>query len=225
MINENSQRAPARVARTDGDATRQQILEVAGRVFAEFGYDATTSKQVCLQAGVNVAAVNYHFNGKDGLYSAVLIEAHQRLISLEHLALIAGSQKDARSKLEKVIDGMIDSLVDSMGTDGWHLRVYMREIIHPSPLFGVLMNDQVTPKLSILRDLLAQVTGLAPDDPTLTHCFLASFAPCIVLLIGNKTTLGQVMPRVLEDTRALKNHLKTFVLAGCDALGQARQSR
>lgn len=215
-----TQRSPARAARTDGDATRLQILEVAGKVFAEFGYDAATSKQVCLQAGVNVAAVNYHFNGKDGLYSAVLIEAHQRLMSLEYLAAIAGSQEDARSKLERVIDGMIDNLIDGMDTNGWHLRVYMREVINPSPLFGVLLNNQVAPKLSILRNLLGQVTGLAPDDPILIHCFLATFAPCIVLLIANRNTLGLVMPNILEDKCALKEHLRAFVLAGCDALSR-----
>ncbi|NMM27378.1 MAG: CerR family C-terminal domain-containing protein [Glaciimonas sp.] len=220
-ISENPRRSPARAARTDGDATRQQILEVAGKVFAEFGYDAATSKQVCLQAGVNVAAVNYHFSGKDGLYSAVLTEAHRRLLSLEDLAVIAGSQMDARSKLERVIDG----LIDGMDTDGWHLRVYLREVINPSPLFGVLLDNQVVPKLSILRNLLGQVTGLAPDDPSLAHCFLATFAPCIVLLIANRNALSRAILSVSEDKHTLKEHLKTFALAGCDAISREKRKR
>ena len=34
-------------------------------------------------AGTNAAAINYHFGGIEGLYAAVLCEAHRRLISLD----------------------------------------------------------------------------------------------------------------------------------------------
>lgn len=202
------------MARADGDTTRQQILEVAGKLFAESGYDAATSKQVCTLAEVNLAAVNYHFGGKEGLYSAVLVEAHRRLLSLDELSAIADSDGDARGKLGRVIDRMIDG----MGTDGWHLRVYAREIITPSPSFGILLTHQVIPKLGILKDLLCQITAFPPEDPVLARCFLTTFAPCLVLLIANKTAINQVMPGIWEDKDALKQHVKTFVLAGCESI-------
>src|ERR1700743_147511 len=50
------------------DSTRKKLLEVAGRVFAEHGYYAATVRDICAQAGSNVAAVNYHFRDKLGLY-------------------------------------------------------------------------------------------------------------------------------------------------------------
>ena len=48
-------------AREDGEATRRHILETAVRLFAEHGYADTTSKMICKEAGVNIAAVNYYF--------------------------------------------------------------------------------------------------------------------------------------------------------------------
>ena len=42
--------------REDGDATRRHILETAVRLFAEHGYADTTSKMICREAGVNIAA-------------------------------------------------------------------------------------------------------------------------------------------------------------------------
>lgn len=50
-------------------------LDVAGRAFAARGYAAATSKEICERAGGNLAAVNNHFGGKQGLYRSVLAKA------------------------------------------------------------------------------------------------------------------------------------------------------
>jgi AcrR family transcriptional regulator len=79
-----------RATRSDGNETRSLILQTAGRLFAERGYERTTSKEICAAAGTNIAAVNYHFGNKEGLYAAVLVEAHAQLIQLgdlQHLSV------------------------------------------------------------------------------------------------------------------------------------------
>src|SRR5262245_6436494 len=59
----------------DGD-TETRLLEAAGCVFAEKGFDATTVRDVCQRAGVkNIGAVNYYFRSKDNLYEAALRNA------------------------------------------------------------------------------------------------------------------------------------------------------
>src|SRR5262245_56728848 len=52
--------------------TRDRLLEVAAEVFAEAGYREATIRDICARAGANVAAVNYHFGGKEELYRAVI---------------------------------------------------------------------------------------------------------------------------------------------------------
>lgn len=54
------------------DATRDKLLEAAGRAFAERGYSAATVRDICKEAGANVAAVNYYFKDKLALYTEVL---------------------------------------------------------------------------------------------------------------------------------------------------------
>jgi len=54
------------------DPTREKLLEVAGPIFAGRGYQATTIREICAGAGANVAAINYHFGDKLGLYTEVL---------------------------------------------------------------------------------------------------------------------------------------------------------
>jgi len=54
----------------DPDDTRIRLLEAAEDVFAEKGYEAATTREICNRAGVrNVGAVNYYFQGKDRLYA------------------------------------------------------------------------------------------------------------------------------------------------------------
>jgi AcrR family transcriptional regulator len=53
-------------------ATQDTILDAAERLFAEQGYAATSLRQLTQRAGVNLAAVHYHFGSKAGLAKAVL---------------------------------------------------------------------------------------------------------------------------------------------------------
>ena len=52
--------------------TKDVILDAAEVLFAEYGYDATSLRDLTQEAGVNLAAVNYHFGGKEQLAAAVL---------------------------------------------------------------------------------------------------------------------------------------------------------
>src|SRR5690349_14132568 len=88
----------SRTQRPDGSTTRQHILETAGQLFAERGFAESTSKEICTRAGTNMAAVNYHFGSRDGLYEAVLIEAHRQLVSMDELITLASEAGDPRLK-------------------------------------------------------------------------------------------------------------------------------
>jgi AcrR family transcriptional regulator len=55
--------------------TRERITKVAERLFAESGYNGTSVRAIVAKAKLNQAAINYHFEGKDGLYCEVLREA------------------------------------------------------------------------------------------------------------------------------------------------------
>lgn len=52
--------------------TKARILDVASRQFAEHGFERTTIRRIAAEASVNLAAVNYHFRDKVGLYGAVV---------------------------------------------------------------------------------------------------------------------------------------------------------
>ena len=63
---------PAAHAHSTADSTRSRLVEIAGEIFAERGFESATIKEITTGARVNVASVNYHFGDKLGLYSEVL---------------------------------------------------------------------------------------------------------------------------------------------------------
>jgi len=75
--------------------TKDRILDVAEALFADHGFAATSLRDITHDAGVNIAAVNYHFGSKDSLLAAVLERRigpvnRQRLIMLDEAEAAAG---------------------------------------------------------------------------------------------------------------------------------------
>src|SRR6202011_4945544 len=86
--------------------TKEKILDTAERLIGERGYSATSLRHIIAQAGVNLAAVHYHFASKEGLLDAVVARKaapvnEARLAWLERVEAEAGS---ASPEVEKVLE-------------------------------------------------------------------------------------------------------------------------
>jgi AcrR family transcriptional regulator len=80
-----------------GEDTREKLLDAAERLFAERGISGTTLRALTRFAKVNLAAVHYHFGGKEGLLDAVVERRatamnQERLRELDELERAAGDR-------------------------------------------------------------------------------------------------------------------------------------
>ena len=80
--------------------TRERLLRTAARLFADRGFKKVTVRDICRTARANVAAVNYHFGDKLGLYREVLQLAAEALRSTTEIAKqgAAGCPADPRRR-------------------------------------------------------------------------------------------------------------------------------
>jgi len=203
--------------REDGAQTRQQLLEVAGRLFAERGYARATSKEICELAGANIAAVNYHFGSKDGLYAAVLEEAHARLVSIELVTTATQSNADPGEKLRLLLMQVV-SQIAGRGQDTWALRVLSREIMAPTRMMDRMIANQIQPKFKLVAGMIADTLGVPASHPAVSRCMVSIIGPCGFLLITNPDWQKQIFPSLTFDPQALVDHMVTFALGGLKAV-------
>jgi AcrR family transcriptional regulator len=210
-----------RSVRSDGAETRGQILQVAGRIFAEKGFERATSREICATAGSNMAAVNYHFGGKDGLYAAVLVEAHGQLVKLDDLEAIRRSGGSPRSQLRALIGLFVGR---SSGPQlPWGLRVLLREFMAPSTHVPALLRQAVLPKIRVMTAMIAKVLGVADDHPLVQRALAYVVLPCIMLVIAPRDVLRQALPALASDPEALVDDMASYALAGLKALGRRQR--
>src|SRR5215468_3936372 len=100
------------VRRSYRQGTRTELLEAAGHVFAEKGFDRATGKEICERAGANSAAINYYFGGMDGLHAAVLEEANRRVVPLASVTAAIAQKTSARAKPHENIELVTDALLN-----------------------------------------------------------------------------------------------------------------
>ena len=218
MNDSNRISSGSRAQRRDGLATRSIILEVAGSIFAEHGFSDATSKEICERAGVNGAAVNYYFGGKENLYAEVLWEAHQQLLSLEDLDEIIASGATPEAKLRAFLTKLLQTATESGKL--WGIKVFLRELAAPSSHVERVMSTVILPKALRLRQLLHGITGLPPDSPTAQRAVAFVVLPCISLIMFPNALRTIVLPATATDAGGMLDDLTRYVTGGLKALAE-----
>jgi AcrR family transcriptional regulator len=216
---------PRRKARDDGEKTRERLLETAGRVFADKGFDAATGKGICELAAANTAAVVYHFGSLDGLYAAVLFEARSRLVSTELLTSVIAGDRDPDAKIESFI-GLLVKTLTGPGSRCWAARVIGREIISPSKIGGEFIDKELRGRAKLLKTLVSELTGLPPDHAVVSRGAASIIAPFLLLLVVNRRRLERAFPgfNIRRDSQDdFTSYVTQFVLGGLAAV--AREAR
>lgn len=93
---------------TDRDSTRERILDAAELLFAEHGFDGTSIREVTRAAGVNVAAVHYHFGSKEALLRGVADRVTEP-ISARRAELLARAIELASQAPD--LEGLLDAFI------------------------------------------------------------------------------------------------------------------
>jgi len=158
--------------------THERILDAAQKLFAEKGLDATSVRDITAEAECNVAAVNYHFGGKENLY----LESFKAMLAPlrdQRLAMIGElMEREPAPTLEEFLvtfaEGFLDPLVDE--SRGRMFMVFVsREILDPRLPTSVFLEEFIVPLVDRAAAALNRVGPLmAPNDAVM----------CVFSLIG-----------------------------------------
>ncbi len=203
------------------DDARQKLIQAAGQVFAEVGYDAATVRQITDRAEVNVASINYHFGDKLNLYREVLSETFSQRTHLLGQRCSTGS---AKKRLYRFIEWMVAEEKDEARP--WHRVLVMREISDSwSSRSPELLVELIRPNHRILSSILNDLThhSLAKMDLEILAQMVAALCvhwldrPAFIQRLSPELTFSS------EQMKSLVEHIHQFTLGG--ASNFVRQTR
>jgi len=203
------------------DRTRTKLLDAAGQVFAEVGYYDATVRQICARAGANVAAVNYHFRDKLGLYTEVL---RQAVGAVQNEAIRKALDDDAAP--EEVLRQAIRAMFQKMcGADRPDLRfgLMAHELAHPTPALSRVIDEAIRPIYSRLREIIGTILRLPSDNETTRLCTI-SVVGQIVHYAHARPVLTLLWPELKmtpAQVEQIANHIAEFSLAYIHSAGEA----
>jgi len=201
------------LARVEHDlGPRVRLLDAAGQIFAEKGFKGGTVREIIQRAGVNIAAVNYYFRDKEGLY----VEAVKAAACgpPEHLALPewpAGTP--AEDKLADFIRFEVRFILDGHSKP-WHRQLMMQELARPTPACAELVASRIRPRAEALGAILQELLPDLPKDrrnliahSIVGQCVFHRLAqPIVALLVGEEEYRTYDVDRLAE-------HIVAFSLA------------
>ena len=180
------------------EVTRERILKAAERLFAERGYDGTSIRAIVAKARVNQAAINYHFDGKDGLYREVLRGAFRALTEQQ---LAHARDMKAISREEAVAEFIGRQLHPLMARDEYsrHMRLFNWETVRPTAVFRSLVSEEAAPFMGLAGDLVRRFMPGA-DQRTVTVAAIWLIGQCSVFLRNREQLAEPPMNLVLDET-------------------------
>lgn len=161
--------------------TKERILETAGDIFGREGFKATTIRRIAEAAQVNIAAINYHFRDKEGLYTAVLEHVFHSGFTTFPSTMGIGEDTPPERQLLFFIKGMFYRLLSSEGWGGLsgRGRLIARELVDPSPAFDDILDTYIKPHKDLLIRILIAIIGKDPGPQKLMPCAISIIGQCI----------------------------------------------
>jgi AcrR family transcriptional regulator len=202
--------------------TRTRILDAAEELFMHHGFGGTSMRLLTGKAGVNLAAVNYHFGSKDALIEAVFRRRLDpmntaRIGALDALE-VTGRTLTPEAIIRAFIGETLRMLEDARSGGRNFIRLLGRSYTEPSKAIRVLIGQLYAPAMERYKAAFERALPQMPREElvwrmhfmfgTLSYTLAATDA--VQLIAGCK-------PEDRHDARLLEDRLTAFLAAGLTA--------
>jgi AcrR family transcriptional regulator len=192
--------------------TKEKILDTAERLFGENGYGATSLRQIIAEAGVNLAAVHYHFGTKEELLDAAVVRKlapinADRMRLLDEAGARAGGKPIA---IEAFLDAFLRPAVMQARLDPSFCRFMGR--LHAENLMSRVIANNFQEVSARFLGGLRQVLADLPQDELIwrVHFMVGAMAHTL----KSSPEYPGVMVGEAVDTETLLHRIVNFLSAG-----------
>ncbi|WP_406840413.1 TetR/AcrR family transcriptional regulator [Streptomyces sp. AHU1] len=195
------------------DASRERIIAAATSLFAEHGYDGTSTRRIAADAGLNMATVAYHVGGKPDLYREVMLRAHlaeQRVLTDALAAFREVAPTDPVAAVTALVDRYLDFCLDQP-----HIpALWMRRWLSDAAEFADLEAAYARPLIESVTDTVREAV---PDGPEAGSAARADVEMTVWTVLWS--THGFCRSGIRAEVPRFRAHLRALVLRdlGLDA--------
>ena len=215
-----------KIPREDTARTCGKLLAAAGEIFAEKGFGDTTIAEICLRAGTNVAAVNYHFGSKKALYSEAWRHAFAQSIQAHPPDGGVAADAPPEERLRGQVTALLHRIADENNRG---IRFMQREFTNPTGLLKEVMREEIRPLQQRTEKLVRELLGPQVSEKDVLFCEVGIISQCINAAVIRSRPKGgkeiQDDPWRIDDIESYARHVVTFSLAGIAAVRAAAETR
>ena len=199
------------------DSTKEALMQAAAVIFARKGYPLARVRDIAASAGTNVAAVNYHFGSKEGLYISVL----RRLISaaMERFPLAAPTgTKDLEpdQRFGRAVSSLVRRVTAAVSVDVVS-EIMVREMAHPTTALDQIVEELIKPQFRQMSGIVAELLGPDAQQREIEIATFSVVGQCLFYLLGRpliERLAPQILPGSEADLERLSRKITAFSLAG-----------
>ena len=204
--------------------TQTRILDAAEELFMQHGFEGASMRMLTAKAGVNLAAVNYHFGSKDALIEAVF---RRRLdpMNAERVAELERREQEAEGRplsadaiIRAFLGASLRMIEDTRGGGRTFTRLLGRAYTEPAKPIRQLIGQMYAPAMERFKAAFMRALPELPKDELVwrmhfmfgTLAYTLAATDTVQLIAGAK-------PEDRYDARVLEDRLAAFLYAGLHA--------
>jgi len=169
----------ARHQEPQGNEARLRVLAAAVEEFARHGFAGPRIRSIIESARANVAAVNYYFGGKDGLYRATLMSLAVRMDPLDVARVRA--LRGAPERLNAAVAQILLRLAGPGGPTPL-ARILAHEVLAHSSALAAILEETMGAEIALLTSILRDLASIDVDEEYLRSRAVGVIGQCVLYL-------------------------------------------
>jgi len=201
--------------------TKERILDAAEALFMEHGFEATSLRAITAAAGVNLAAVNYHFGSKEELFQAVLTRRLDPM-NQERVDLLTRLEQEAAPEplpCDRILAAMFMPALklardpERGGKD--FLRLLGRAYADPAPFIRKFLAEQYAVMIARFKSAFGRaLPDLPPKELSWRLHFIMGALSYTLAGTDALRLIAELTPAETANDELLLHRLAPFLLAG-----------
>ena len=201
--------------RSDGDERREQIIAAATKLFADRGFEKTSTRDIAAAAQANIAGIKYYFGDKSGLIATV-IERSISKVAEGGMHPTIDPTADPRDALKDWIVWVLKTGRRRQSAKSGGIRIMMQALGVSGPLARRLAAHLGAPVRNNILTLVDALTNKQLSPPVREQAFVFIFSLCSQFAHGGPImeNMGIAVPEKDDELDLLAERLTDFVIGG-----------